>query len=129
MPVQFPAVKAVLDGIIGPQGTWTIGNGAPPSFAPANKHGSPFLWGTAAELRASSARGLPMIQPAIIGRAGLGNTANIVLALTVGAPNPAGGSFPRMPDGGLDSNNGVFLAPDSPEVKTIIAWIEDGCLP
>jgi hypothetical protein len=70
-----------------------------------------------------------MVQPAIIGQKGMGHTANIVQALTVGAPNPAGGSFPPMPDGGLDSNNGTFLDPNSPEIQTIINWIEDGCQP
>lgn len=126
MPVQFPAVKAVLDKIIT---DWKTGNGAPPNFLPANKHGSPFKFDTAADLLASSARGLPMIQPAIIGKPGLGQTANIVLALTVGAPKPGGGSFPQMPDGGLDSNNNKYLALDSPQIKTIISWIEDGCQP
>jgi hypothetical protein len=126
MPVQFPVVKGVLDKIIA---DWTTGNGAAPNFARANKHGSPFNFNTAADLVASSAKGVPMIQPAIIGKPGLGQTANIVLALTVGAPNPSGGSFPKMPDGGLDSNNNMYLAPDSPQIKTIISWIEDGCQP
>ena len=125
-PVHFPAVKTVLDGIMS---AWTTGNGGPANFAAANKHGSPFLWGTAAELLASSARGIPMIQPAIIGQVGMGHTANIVLALTVGAPKPGGGSFPQMPDGGLDSNSGIFLTAASPEIQTIIGWIEGGCLP
>jgi hypothetical protein len=124
--VHFPEVKAVLDGIIA---TWTAGNGAPPNFASPTNHGGPFTWSTPAELLVSSARGLPMIQPAIIGQAGMGQTANIVLALTVGAPKPGGGNFPQMPDGGLDSNTGVFLTLASPEIQTIINWIEGGCLP
>jgi hypothetical protein len=126
MPTQFPAVKAVLDKIIA---DWTKGNQAPPNFAAANNHGSAFVWATAQDLLASSARGLPMIQKAIIGKPGQGHTANIVQALTVGAPNPAGGTFPRMPDGGLDSSNGVYLTLGSPEIQTLIAWVEGGCLP
>jgi hypothetical protein len=129
MPVLFPAVQAVLNGIIGPNGTWTVGNGAPPDFL--NQHGSPLDFSSVDKLLASTARGLPLIQPGLKGQQGLGHTANIVLALTVGAPRPVppGGSFPQMPAGGLDSRNGKFLAPDSPEIKTIIQWIEDGCLP
>jgi len=129
MPVQFSAVQAVLNGIIGPNGTWTLGNGAPPDFV--NRHGSAFLFGTAEQLKATQARNVPLIQPNIIGVKGMGHTANIVLALTVGAPRPVppGGSFPKMPPGGLDSNNALFLAPNSPEIQTIIQWIEDGCLP
>lgn len=117
--MSYAPVKTVLDNIIA---VWTAGNGAPPDFPTAHK--SPFAWDTAANLLASSARGLPMIQPAIIGKAGLGATANIVVALTTGV-----GGFPRMPFGGLDSNTQTFLDPKGPEIATIITWIEGGCQP
>jgi hypothetical protein len=117
--MSYAPVKTVLDNIIA---TWTAGNGAAPDFATAHK--SPFVWDTAANLLASSARGLPMIQPNIIGKPGLGGTANIVQALTTGV-----GGFPKMPFGGLDSNSGKYLDPNGPEIATIIAWIEAGCLP
>lgn len=123
--VRFPAVSAILDGIMK---SWTTGNGGPANFTRASTHGSKFDWSTKAGLLASSAQGLPMIQSAIIGQAGMGHTANIVLALTVGAPKPGGGRYHQMPEGGLDSNSGVYLALDSAEIKTLIAWIEGGCL-
>jgi hypothetical protein len=117
--MSYAPVKAVLDKIIA---VWTAGNGAPPDFPTAHK--SAFAWDTAANLLSSSARGLPMIQPAIIGKVGLGETSNFVVALAAGV-----GGFPRMPFGGLDSNTGTFLDPKGPEIATIVAWIEGGCLP
>jgi hypothetical protein len=126
MAAQFSDVKTILDKIVA---DWTTAAGGAPQFSAAGNHGSAFLWQTAAQLLASSARGLPMIQPAIIGQPGMGHTANIVLALTVGAPKPGGGpSYPPMPDGGLKLDNN-FLALASPEIQTIISWIEGGCLP
>ena len=125
MPTLYPAVKDVLDKIIA---NWTKGNNdVAPDFVSA--HGSAFPFDTRDGLMGSSARGLKMIQQELIGVPGQGHNANIVLALTVGAPKPNGGAFPKMPDGGLDSTSEIFLTLDSPEIKTIIAWIEDGCLP
>jgi hypothetical protein len=119
MPVQFPAVKAVLDNIIA---NWTTGNGGPPDLV--GNHGSAFKWDTVDDLKNAFAKGIRLIQPDIIGQKGLGQTANLVLDLTAGiAP------FPRMPDGGLNSKSGTFLDVKSPEVQTIIDWIEGGCLP
>jgi hypothetical protein len=119
MAVQFPEVKAVLDKIIA---NWTVGNGGPPDLA--GNHGATFKWDTADNLKNAFAKGIQLIQPNIIGQQGLGHTANIVLDLTAGiAP------FPQMPLGGLDSSSGTFLDLTSPEIKTIIDWIEGGCLP
>lgn len=127
MPTLYPSVRAILQTIIT---NWTNGNGGvPPNFASVSNHGSPFNWDTRDGLLASSARGIMMIQPELIGKKGQGQNANIVQALTVGAIKPTGGRFQPMPDGGLDSTNEVFLQADSVEIKTIIAWIEDGCLP
>ena|ERR1700721_376155 len=116
-PVLFPAVKAVLDKIIA---DWTAGNGAPPDLI--GVHGSSFSWSTSAALQTASAKGQRLIQPDIIGRPGLGNTANLVVDLTTGL-----GQFPKMPLGGLDSNSNKFLDPNGPEIKTIVNWIEGGC--
>src|ERR1700735_4290877 len=119
MPVQFQAVKAILDSIIA---GWTKGNG---NIAPnLGKHGPNFSFATRDLLVASVAKGVPLIQPEIIGKPGLGQSANLVVDLTTGvAP------FPPMPYGGLDSVSGKYLDPNSPEIQTIIAWIEGGCLP
>src|ERR1700721_604741 len=96
-PVLFPAVKAVLDKFIAD-------------------------WSASAALQTASAKGQRLIQPDIIGRPGLGNTANLVVDLTTGL-----GQFPKMPLGGLDSNSNKFLDPNGPEIKTIVNWIEGGC--
>jgi hypothetical protein len=118
MLVQFAAVKTVLDNIIA---GWTAGNNAPPNLG---KHGPTFGWNTRDQLLASVAKGIPLIQPEIIGHKGMGQTANIVVDLTAGiAP------FPQMPYGGLDSTSGNYLALGSPEIQTIVDWIEGGCLP
>jgi hypothetical protein len=119
MPIQFPAVKMILDNIIT---NWTTGNGSPPDLV--GNHGPTFKWDTREDLLAASAKGKQLIQPQIVGQPGLGKTANLVVDLIAGvAP------FPRMPLGGVDSNNGIFLDVNSPEIQTIIGWIEGGCLP
>jgi hypothetical protein len=121
----FSEVKTVLDGIIA---NWTAGNGSPPHLQQRHNPSDPtgtttvFAWDTRAKLLVSQARGLQLIQPDVIGKKGSGQNANIVAALTTGA-----GGFPRMPFGGLDSNNGVFLKPDSTEIQTLVSWIEEGC--
>ena len=122
-PVQFPAVQTILQTLIA---NWTAGNGGvAPNLVGPRTHNTPmFAWDTLADLLNSSARGDPLIQPATIGKAGQGHTANLVVALTTGV-----GAFPPMPDGGLDSTNNIYLAPGSPEITTIINWIEGGCLP
>jgi hypothetical protein len=120
MPAQFNDVKTVLDKIIT---DWTAGNGAPPDFVGARTHNSAtFGWATKQQLLNSSARGIQLIQPAIIGKPNLGPTANLVIALTTGVK-----PFPPMPFGGLDSQNGQFLTIGSPQIQTIISWIEGGC--
>jgi hypothetical protein len=118
---QFADVKQVLDGIMA---GWTNGNNnVPPDLS---VHGNTFLLDTREHLLAAEAFGFKLIQDELIGQAGKGQTANIVVALT----NPDGvNQFGEMPLGGLDSKSGVFLTLDSPEVKTIIDWIEGGCLP
>jgi len=121
MAVQFDDVNKVLTKIIA---DWTAGNGVPPNLTEV--HGQTFLLDTRDHLVNAHAKGFPLIQPEIIGQKGLGNTANIVVALT----SDAGvGGFGRMPFGGLDSNTGKYLDLNSPEVKTIIDWIEGGCQP
>jgi len=120
MPPVFKDVKQVLDTIIV---NWTAGNGAPPQLT--QKHQSPsFKWDTKDDLLAATARNIQLIQPGVIGQKGIGQTANIVVALTTGV-----GGFPPMPFGGLDSANNKFLTLQSPEIMTIVAWIEGGCLP
>jgi hypothetical protein len=118
MVTQFKDVKPILDKIIA---DWTTGNGGPPNLLGVH-HTATFAWDSKQDLLNSSARGIQLIQPAIIGQKGAGATANLVVALTTGvAP------FPPMPDGGLDSQNGVFLTINSPQIQTIISWIEGGC--
>lgn len=115
---HFSDVKTILDTIVT---NWTAGNGSPPNLLVKHKTAT-FAWDTKANLLASSARGLQLIQPEIVGQAGQGHTANLVVALTTGvAP------FPPMPLDGLDSQNGIYLQLASPEITTIVAWIEEGC--
>jgi hypothetical protein len=121
MPAKFSDVKTVLDNIVT---TWNTGNGAPANLTGA--HGASFGWGTKAQLLAATAKGQPLIQPAVIGVAGQGRTANIVVDLTTGLTVGAN-AYPRMPLGGLDSNNPTYLDPNGPEITTIVDWIEAGC--
>jgi len=115
---KFSDVQTILDTIIA---NWTTGNGSPPSLLARHKTVT-FAWDTKANLLASTARGLQLIQPDVVGKAGQGATANLVVALTTGvAP------FPPMPLDGLDSQNGMYLQLASPEITTIISWIEEGC--
>jgi hypothetical protein len=117
----FTEVQAILNNITS---TWRQGNdGVAPDYLGAHQT-TVFGWDTRDALVNSIARGKNLIQPEIIGKAGQGMTANLVVALTVGVT-----PFPRMPLGGLDSVNGQYLAADSAEIKTIISWIEGGCLP
>lgn len=125
--VRFADVKAVLDGIIA---NWTAGNGAPPMLT--LKHGPTFMWDTREHLLAAAFNRrnkppIPLIQPEIIGKVGLGITANIVVDLIKGLTPSNAPPYPQMPLGGLDSNSGKYLAAASPEIVTIVAWIEGGC--
>jgi hypothetical protein len=116
----FTQVQAVLNKITA---TWTQGNGDAPDYLDAHAT-TVFGWDSRDTLVKSIAKGNMLIQPEIIGKAGLGKTANIIVALTAGvAP------FPQMPLDGLDSKSDNFLTINSPEVMTIISWIEGGCLP
>src|SRR5580700_5328523 len=114
--VLFPAVQAVLNKIID---DWTTGNEGPPNLS---VHGTSFSWDTRDALRAAKAFGNQLIQDNIVGVKGLGKTANLVIDLTTGL-----GKNPPMPLGGLDSNNKKYLDPNSPEIQTIVNWIEGGC--
>jgi hypothetical protein len=82
-----------------------------------------FSWNTAAELLASTARGLRLIQPEVVGQnPPRGVDANLVQALIQGALKPDGVSrFPRMPDGG------PYRSPE--ETSLIAQWIDEGCQP
>jgi hypothetical protein len=121
--VTFRDVQAVLDGIIW---AYTAGNdGVAPNLK--GKHNGPdptkiFAWDTKANLLASTAKGLLLIQQEVIGQPGKGKTANIVVALTAGVP-----PFPQMPLSGVDSQDNKFYGLDSQPIQTIIAWIEAGC--
>jgi hypothetical protein len=120
MAAQFSDVKTILDKIIS---DWTTGNGgAPDLVGPSTHSNSNFGWANKQQLLSCAARGIQLIQPAIIGKPNLGATANLVVALTTGVR-----PFPPMPFGGLDSQNGQYLTINSPEIKTIISWIEGGC--
>jgi hypothetical protein len=120
MAPVFNDVKAILDKIIA---DWTAGNGSPPDLTGAGTHNTAlFAWDTKQNLLNSSARNLQLIQQGIIGQKGQGATANLVVALTTGVPG-----FPPMPDGGLNSMNNQYLTLASPQIQTIIAWIEAGC--
>ena len=120
MPVVFNDVKQVLDTIIA---NWQAGNGG---VAPQLTlvHGASFIWDTREHLLAATAKGIQLIQPGIIGQKGQGATANLVVAFTAGIP-----PYPQMPDNGLDSVSGTYLDLLSPQVQTIVQWIEGGCLP
>ena len=122
-PVTFDAVNKVLTKILD---DWKAGNSN--TAADLSVHGPKFQIDTAEHLKTAIAKGQPLIQPEIIGKPGLGKTANIVLDLTTGLTTAAGKKFPPMPQGGLNSTSSVFLDIQSPEIQTIIAWIEGGCL-
>ena len=115
MTVPYAAVRAILQKIVD---DWTKGNNkVPPDFV--KHHKSQLNFGSATELLASSARGLPLIQAKGKGQ---GMSSNLVVALIKGV-----GVFARMPEGGLDSVSGKYLDTNSPEIQTISQWIEDGC--
>lgn len=83
-----------------------------------------FSWGTAAELRASTARGLVLIQDGVVQQnPPRGTDANLVQALLHGAlkPDGSGNRFPQMPFGG------PFCPPE--KVAVIAQWIDEGCQP
>jgi hypothetical protein len=125
----FKDVQTVLNTIIK---NWETGNGAPADLK--GRHGASFLWDTrdhlvAAQFTPRNQPPIPLIQPEVIGKVGHGQEANIVVDLVKGLSTPAR-QYPQMPFNGLDaSGNGKYLNLNSPEVKTIIAWIEGGCLP
>lgn len=125
----FHDVQDILNKIIA---DWTAGNGSPPALVQRH-HATTFAWDTRDNLVESFVQfqnvRYPLIQDSAK-RRGQGATANIVLALTVGVPfaDGSGRSFPRMPFGGLDSNNDTYLSVDSPQIQTLVAWIEAGCL-
>jgi hypothetical protein len=123
----FTNVKDILNGIIS---NWTKGNKGVAPLLKEQHSSNDFGWDTVEALKGAHAKGYPLIQPEVIGVAGAGQTANIVIDLTTGGlkrlDNP-NRSYPAMPSGGLDSNTKVFLTLESPEIKTIISWIEAGC--
>jgi hypothetical protein len=119
MVAQFKDVQAILEKIIS---DWTKGNGNVAPDLLGQHQTATFAWDTKQNLLNSKARGIQLIQPAIIGQKGAGATANLVVALTKGVS-----PFPPMPAGGLDSENGQFLSLNSPQIQTIISWIEGGC--
>jgi hypothetical protein len=120
MAAVFNDVKTILEKIIA---DWTAGKGHAPDLLGRHRTQT-FAWDTKQNLLNSTARGLPLIQPAIIGKPGQGATANLVVALTTGVS-----PFPAMPDSGLNGSNNQYLTLQSPQIQTIISWIEGGCLP
>jgi len=126
--VRFKDVKNILDSIVA---DWTTKNGGAPDLT--GRHGANFLWNTRDHLinattkqHAPQGNPIQLIQPEIVGKPGLGHTANLVTALTA----PSGvADFGQMPDGGLSSPSfqSLYLSLASPEIQTIVAWIEGGC--
>lgn len=119
--VVFAEVKAILDQAIA---DWTKDNfGAQPDIKGlSSKHKTTeFGWSTADELKNSQARGLPLIQPGVIGQnPKQGASANLVLALQGKLPGTTPGTFfPRMP------NDGPYRT--DAEIQVIIDWIDGGC--
>jgi hypothetical protein len=110
--VVFAEVKAILDQTIA---DWTAENGGPPDLLGAHLTAN-FSWNTADELKSSVARGLPLIQPDVIGQTPKkGASANLVLALKGMLPD----GYPRMPLGGPYRTDA--------EIQVIIDWIDGGC--
>jgi hypothetical protein len=109
--VVFAEVKAILDQTMA---DWKAKHGRDPDLVSPHDTTS-FSFGTAEELKNTTALGLKLIQPEVIGQ-NKGDQANLVIALTTGV---AGN--PRMPFGG------PFRTPG--EVQVIVDWINGGCLP
>lgn len=118
MPVTFEQVKGILDQTMS---DYFDQNG--PADLLGKHQTAHFSWNIAAELLASTARGLQLIQPEVIKQnPPRGVDANLVQALLQGALKPDGsGRFPRMPDGG------PFRSQE--EIDVITQWIDEGCQP
>ncbi|MBY2967490.1 hypothetical protein E0H64_13960 [Rhizobium leguminosarum bv. viciae] len=90
--MTFKTVKDLLDKSLA---DWAVDNGAQPNLT---RHAStghpPMVWSTAADLRAAWGKGMPLIQPEVVGKK-RGSEANLVLALRTGVAGK-----PRMPLGG-----------------------------
>jgi hypothetical protein len=113
--VRFIDVSNALNNILA---AWKAQNGVDPDL---NVHGASFDLTTKAGLLAAVGKGYQLIQPSVINN-GKGDQANIVIDLVTGMP--AGGGHParpRMPFGG------PYFDLSSPEVQTIIAWINANC--
>jgi hypothetical protein len=121
MAPGFNDVKAILDKIIA---DWTAGTGREPDLLDQHSTDT-FDWDTKADLLNSTAKGNHLIQASGPGQ---GAASNLVVALTAGVPKGQPGQrWPKMPNGGLNGSNNQYLTLASPEIKTIIAWIEAGC--
>ena len=101
----FADVGAILDGALA---GFRTKNGRDPDLS---VHLDNIGWGTKAELLASAAFGLPLIEPGKIGN-GQGAQTNLAMALRTGVPG-----LPRMPYGG------PYLSDD--KCDTIIQCIDD----
>lgn len=109
--MTFARVKQILDKSLA---DWEAEHGQAPDLDGHNKAGHPPMnWATANDLRIAWGKGMPLIQPEIVGN-GRGNEANLVVDLRTGI-----GTKPRMP------RNGPFL--DDPEIQEIVDWIDAGC--
>jgi hypothetical protein len=110
--MTFKIVKDLLDKSLA---DWAADNGAQPDLSRHASTGHPqMVWYTAGDLRAAWGKGMPLIQPDVVGKK-RGNEANLVLALRTGVAGK-----PRMPLGG------PYLT--DPEIQEIVDWIDAGCL-
>jgi hypothetical protein len=108
MTTTFAMVKKILDDLVT---AWKAKNERDPNLS---LHGETFGWETRDQLVQARAFDFPLIDPSLVGN-GKGAQTNLVVALLQGVPG-----FPRMPLGG------PYLDPESPEIQTLIRWIDEG---
>jgi len=109
--VSFSQVKAILDSVLA---NWQADNGIPPNLTRhQTPNQPPFAWRTAAELQAAWGKGVPLIQPEMVGN-GQGAQTNLVVDLRTGMAGR-----PRMPMGG------PYLS--AADLQVIVDWIDAGC--
>ncbi len=109
MSPTFDDIKKILDDSIA---AWKLRTGRDPRLT---VHSSKFSWETKDDLLAAEAFGHRLVQPELVGKAGGGATANLVIALK----DPSGVDFwGQMPAGG------PFLPDD--KIGKIAEWIEAG---
>lgn len=116
--VVFAEVKAILDQTIA---DWMVANDGQAPDLLGRHTTDKFSWSTKAELLASTAKGLPLIDASLIGKnPGVGDQANLVISLKTGV-SVNNHKFPRMPYGGPYRTDA--------EIQLIVDWINGGCKP